>query len=95
MCHLGRRCRSLPGARFFQEGPLPIGRVVGPVAPGLEGRHGVVGGARGLPGLGPPREPGRRGFAEGRHDVAPLQAGEPPALLDQLQELRQGHRSRG
>lgn len=64
-------------------------------APVLGRRRGGLCRSRGLPGLGPRREPGRRGFAVGRRDVAPLHARELPALLDQLQELRQAHRGGG
>lgn len=51
--------------------------------------------ACGLPGLGPPRELRHRGFAMGRRYAASFQAGKLLALLDQLQELCQGHRGRG
>lgn len=74
----------------------PYLRVGGVCGPGLVGRlRGCLGGSCSLPGLGPPREPRRRGFAMGRRDVAPFQAGKLLALLDQLQELCQGHRGRG
>lgn len=64
-------------------------------APGLGRRRAGLGRFPGLPGLGPPREPGRRGFAVGRLDVAPLHSRELPALQNQLLELRQAHRGGG
>lgn len=74
----------------------PYLRVAGACGPGLAGRlRGCLGRACGLPGLGPPREPRCRGFAMGRRYVASFQAGKLLALLDQLQELYQGHRGRG
>lgn len=90
---LGRRgpwSAELPRAfpPSLPEGPRVCGPALGRRCWGL-GRVG------GLPGLGPPREPGRRGFAMGRRDLALFQARELPALLHQLQELRQGHRGRG
>lgn len=63
----------------------PYLRVGGACGPGLAGRlRGCLGRACSLPGLGPPREPRRRGIAMGRRDVAPFQAGKLLALLDQL-----------
>lgn len=82
----GRRSSCLSRAGPLHAVPLP----------GSEGgRRGGLGRSRGLPWLGPPREPGRRRFAVGRRDVALLHARELPALLNQLQELRQAHRGGG
>ncbi|KAL4675810.1 hypothetical protein H8959_009955 [Pygathrix nigripes] len=79
------RCsRCLSQARLRRGRSYPEGR-----------RRKGLSQCRGLPGLGPPREPGRCGFAVYRRDVASLQTRELPALLDQLQELRQGNRARG
>lgn len=53
---------------------------------GPEGQRGRrdLGRAHILPGLGPPWQTGRGGFAMCRCEVAPLQAREILALLDQL-----------
>lgn len=88
------RCRTVVAS--VGRGSLsPYSRVGEACGPGLERRRGGLHRARCLPGLGPPWELGRRGFALGRRDVAPFQARELPALLDQLQELRKGHRGLG